>query len=83
MFVFGVTSPTDNNSINSKYFIDTYGTEFGLTSMADYNKLSSNQKMSVITAVKNAGATTFEKLDSDFTAAVKQYSGKYAGWPGW
>lgn len=50
VFVFGVTSPTDNNSINSKYFIDTYGTEFGLTSMADYNKLSSNQKMNVVTA---------------------------------
>lgn len=75
VFVFGVTSPKDNNSNNSKYFIDTYGTEFGLTSMADYNKLTSNQKMNVVTAVKNAGATTLEKLNSDFTAAVKQYSG--------
>lgn len=75
----GVTSPKDDNTMNAKYFIDTFGSDIGLTSMSKYTGLTSNQKVNVITSVRNSDPSTFEQLDAAFTSAVNQYGGGTTG----
>lgn len=71
----GITSPKDDNVMNSKYFIDSYGSGIGLTSFNKYSGLTSNQKVNVVTSVKNSKPSTFEELNAAFTSAVNQYEG--------